>query len=351
MKLAAWSPDKVYLKPMQAKTTPEEQYREYINQRDTTQHGKAPAFFLDCAHFFFQSSNPAAKQLGVRVITTLADLKLEDQRLLRIIGQAMYLEGRFAQARWLLERVLKLRGEEPQSYRELGLVQVAQGEFALGLETLWKVITGDWQTRFQHIEDEVLLEINRTIWLARKAGRTVDTSFIPPVFIGLMPLDVHCTITWDTDDTCIDLHIDQPDGTTCNYGNHMTPIGGWSTPDYPGCTAYSTSMLREFMIRAGFPGKYTLRCNYYSNYRQDLTGGTTIWFTVFTNYCTDREQRLVTTLRLECNSASPTSHSMYTIGEVAYGHSPAFQKWEAEFEAEARAAGMTTKKMQAEQKK
>jgi hypothetical protein len=38
------------------------------------------------------------------------------------------------------------------------------------------------------------------------------------------------------------------------------------------------------MIKNGFPGNYHICANYYSNHRQDLTGGTTIWFTIYTNY-------------------------------------------------------------------
>ena len=64
-------------------------------------------------------------------------------------------------------------------------------------------------------------------------------------------MDVRLNIAFDTDDVCIDLHIDQPDSTTCYYGNTNTPIGGWSNPDYSGCTAYSTSMLREYTLRPG----------------------------------------------------------------------------------------------------
>ena len=151
-----------------------------------------------------------------------------------------------------------------------------------------------------------------------KTTKKVDTSKMEQRFLRLLPVNIHCTIAWDTDDTCIDLHstplaplllsfqiksnvfiVVEPDGVTNNYSNHVTAVGGFSSPDYPGCSAYSTSMLRvlsspplpsililiifvylfiiimkEYMIKSALPGQYQLGCNYYSNYRQDLTAGT-----------------------------------------------------------------------------
>jgi hypothetical protein len=333
-KLKAWSPDREYIKAMKAKgDSAEAQYAEYIVQRAV--HGGSPAFFLDCAHHLLQKEQSAP--LGLRVITTLADMKLEDPRLLRILAMTLLQyggRGMLGQALWLLELVARLKAEEPQSHREVGLTHVAIGNFQEGIDKLWKVVTEEWAQRFQHIEDEVLLELNRTVWLANKAGVQVNVSHIPKEFLVHNPMEIHCTITWDTDDTCIDLHIKEPQGETCNYSHFTTSIGGWSSPDYPGCTAYSTSMLREYMIKCAFPGTYKLGCNYYSNYRQDLTGGTMIWFTVYTNWCTDREERIFTALRLDCNSTSPSARSTYEIGEVSYGISPLYQSWIEEWKKE-----------------
>lgn len=91
------------------------------------------------------------------------------------------------------------------------------------------------------------------------------------------------------------------------------------------------------MIKNAMPGEYKLGCNYYSNHRQDLTAGTTMWFTVTTNFgtrmsfififfklyftiyiyvyyfetiliiCVAEAVSNTTTLRLECNSTSPST--------------------------------------------
>eukprot|EP01125_Pyxidicula_operculata_P000368 TRINITY_DN1040_c0_g5_i1.p1 TRINITY_DN1040_c0_g5~~TRINITY_DN1040_c0_g5_i1.p1 ORF type:complete len:1086 (+),score=246.93 TRINITY_DN1040_c0_g5_i1:143-3259(+) len=317
MDVKGWTPDKPYIKAIQAQSSIDAKYNQYIKERE--ENLSTPSFYLDVAHYFFDiEKNP---YYGLRIITTIGELKIDDHRLMRILANKLYQEGKFLGASFLFDKIVTLRSEEPQTFREAALGQRAIGNYQKCIDMLWKVCYTEWETRFQHIEDEVLLELNRTIWMAKKKGIKLDVSDIQPKFMGEFPMDIHCSITWDTDDLCIDLHIDQPDGTQCYYGNHITSIGGWSTPDYSGCTAYSTSMIREYMIKKAMDGKYKLGCNYYSNYRQDLTGGAIIWFTVYTNYFTDKEQCMQTTLRLDTNSVAVSKESSYTIGTVDFKQS------------------------------
>jgi len=246
-------------------------------------------------------------------------LKLEDSRLVRLVAYKLFQEGFLDQAQYLFDSVVKMRGEEPQSHRDLALVLEEKGNYQEAVNTFYKIVTTQWPPRFAHIEDEVIMEMNRAIYLAKNAGKTVDTSDIDKRFLELFTPDIKLTIAWDTDDTCIDLFVTEPNGEVCNYGNHQTKLGGWSTPDYPGCNpTFSTAMLREYMIKKATAGTYKVACNYYSNSRQDLTGSSTIWFTLFTNYGTPTEKKKMTVLRLESNSTNPSSKSKYEIGTVEY---------------------------------
>ena len=91
----------------------------------------------------------------------------------------------------------------------------------------------EWPDRFTHIEDEVLMQLSRYINLLyiiyfmltltirtlfeaeqesnnNKTLKKVDTSKMEQRFLRLLPVNIHCTIAWDTDDTCIDLHSNLP---------------------------------------------------------------------------------------------------------------------------------------------
>jgi len=246
---------------------------------------------------------------GMRILTSLSELKLEDARLFRILANKLTQEGEFQKALFLLRRVSKLKSEEPQTWRELGLAYRNLSNYETCLTNLWKVVVEEWPVRFQHIEDEVLIELNHTIFLAKKHNIAVDTAPYTR-FLKEMPMDLHSTIFWDVDDLCIDLHIHEPGGTHCYYGCNQTSIGGWSSPDYSGCTAYSTSMLREYMIIHARKGSYKLKCNYFSNYRSDLIAGSIMWFTIYSNYCRDNETVMQATMRIDAKS----DRSDYDIG-------------------------------------
>jgi len=138
-----------------------EKYQIYLKER--MDHISSPAFFLDCAHFFLDSDdiNDEMRMYGMRILTSLAELKLEDARLYRILANKLTQEGEFAKSLYLLKKVSKLKGEEPQTWRELGLAYRQVGNYKDCAENLWKVVVTEWPERFQHIEDEVLLELNQ----------------------------------------------------------------------------------------------------------------------------------------------------------------------------------------------
>lgn len=109
----------------------------------------------------------------------------------------------------------------------------------------------------------------------------------------------------------------------------------WSSPDYSGCTAYSTSMLREYMIVNSRKGSYNFKADYFSksrwcfltlsfsyicshsfftyHFRSDLVEGAIIWFTIYSNFCRDNEEAVHSTMRL---TESLNHRRDYAIGEI-----------------------------------
>ena len=91
-------------------------YRRYLAERDT--YGTSPAFYLDCANYLIEHGQ---RDLGIRVLTSVAELKLEDARLLRVLAHRLAQVEELDVAIELFDRVRRLRPEEPQSYRDLAL--------------------------------------------------------------------------------------------------------------------------------------------------------------------------------------------------------------------------------------
>src|SRR5207237_477347 len=178
--------------------------------------------YLDCADCLVGNGQ---RPLGVRVLTDVAELQLQDARLLRVAAhRLMQIDERDA-AIDLFEKVLALRPEEPQSYRDLALALAARADAAAGtqagtdkalpdysraLELLNKVVVGDWP-RFPEVELPVLMEANA---IAAKVKRLPGVhDFRNPLDARLqktLDLDVRVVLTWDADQTDIDLWVTEP---------------------------------------------------------------------------------------------------------------------------------------------
>ena len=52
------------------------------------------------------------------------------------------------------------------------------------------------------------------------------------------------------------------------------------------------------MIRQGEKGKYAVTAKYYSSFRQDMAGATTLMLTTFTDWGSEAERRQRVTMRL-----------------------------------------------------
>ncbi|MCU0242701.1 MAG: hypothetical protein MUF51_09805, partial [Vicinamibacteria bacterium] len=81
--IQAWDPKTPYLAAMKAVPLGDA-YAVYLKERE--KFGQSPAFFLDCADFFLRAKERA---LGLRILTNIVELKLEDARLLRVAAHRL----------------------------------------------------------------------------------------------------------------------------------------------------------------------------------------------------------------------------------------------------------------------
>ena len=125
VKLAAWDPKTPYLQSLKdcaaahnGKNAPADMlYRRYLEL--CAKSATAPAFYLDCAGFFFARGD---KAIALRILSNLAELKIEDPALLRTFAWRLREAGEYDRAIPVLRKVAKLRPEEPHSFRDLALL-------------------------------------------------------------------------------------------------------------------------------------------------------------------------------------------------------------------------------------
>jgi len=245
-------------------------------------------------------------------LSNILELKLDSAVLLRMVGYKLDEQGEYDLSSEIFDKVLSLRNDEPQSFRDLALVLEKKGEYQRAVELLWKVICGpDWSSSFDEIEVTALFELNNIIEKAqgyqnyfKRIGvpaKDLPLSRIelpynldPAIWIHNIDVDLRISMAWDTDNTDMDLHVVEPTGEECYFGHKTTKIGGLCSRDFT--RGYGPE---EYMVRNAYPGTYVVKTNYFSSSQASLTGPTTLLLGLFTNYGRPNQEVQMTTIRLQ----------------------------------------------------
>ncbi len=308
--LKAWSPDTPYLKALKAATAAD-RWRVYLAQRD--EFGAAPSFFLDCADFFLDKKERA---LALQVLSNVAELRLDDPPLLRVLAHRLAQLDELDAAARLFETVVRLRPEEPQSFRDLALVlarraHAAAGtpgsktDFARAAELLATVVKRNWD-RFQGIEIIALTELNR-IWGEAEAAGVTGFPLDARRFKKELKTDVRIVMTWDADQTDMDLHVVEPSGEEADYSHNLTTIGGKVSRDFT--QGYGPEV---YALKKAMRGSYKVKTHFFGSSAAQLIGAVTLQVDVFTNYGRSNEKRKSMTLRLT------GAKEEFVVGEIEF---------------------------------
>ena len=120
-----------------------------------------------------------------------------------------------------------------------------------------------------------------------------------------LPVKLRIVLSWDADETDIDLHVLEPNGEEAFYGNRRTAEGGFVSEDVT--TGYGPE---EYLKKDLETGVYRVLTNYYASHQTTLTGATTVQAMVYTDWGTDREKMQILTLRLD------KPKDKVTVGEI-----------------------------------
>jgi hypothetical protein len=299
IQLKTWDPDTPYLKTLRA-LPKADRYGTYLRLRKDWEH--QPGFFLDVADQLHQDG---AERLALRVLSNLAELRLEDAALFRVLGHRLLQVHRPALAVWVFEKVRRWRSEEPQSLRDLALACAEAGEPQRAAELLWEVVKGNWDGRFRDVNLIALGELNA---LLARTQQAVHVKGMEKAFQRNLPVDLRVVLNWDTNDSDMDLHVVDPRGETCFYGHQATALGGRISADVTG--GYGPE---EFLLKKAIPGKYLIKANYYGTRQQTVIGATTVKLELYLRYGTFRMENKSTILRLTGGSR------MVDVGEFVFG--------------------------------
>jgi hypothetical protein len=293
VRLKAGQPDAPYTARMR-KAAAVDMYRIYLDERPS--HAGSSAFLLDVAGLMLERGQ---RDLGLRVLSNLAEMELENRHVLRVLAYRLMEAGAPRLAIPLLERVQEMAEEEPQSFRDLGLALAASGQEHQAIEQLYQVVLRQWDWRFADVEQIALSELNSIVARAKAAGRTLNTRAMDSRLLRNLPVDLRVVLTWDADNSDMDLHVIDPDGERAYYGHQLTYQGGHMSRDFTG--GYGPE---EFMLRNAKPGIYRVEVNYFGSGQQIVTGATTLQLHFTTGFGTQKADDKMVTLRLKEQGSS-----------------------------------------------
>jgi Ca-activated chloride channel family protein len=288
IRLQAWAPDSPYARRLRDAKA-EDLYALYLDEKDS--HADSTAFYLDVADLLLKKGRRAE---ALRVLSNLAEMKLENRHVLRVLGYRLMQAQDWPHASAVLREVLRLADEEPQSHRDLGLALAGAGQRQEAIERLYEVAARPWDDRFSEVELVALNEMNEII---ATSPTPLDTAFIDRRLLKNMPLDLRVVLAWDSDNSDMDLWVTDPNGEKCYYGNRNTFQGGLLSDDFTG--GYGPE---EFVLKDAKPGKYKVEANFFGDRQQIVTGATTLNLRLSSGWGTPRRKDETVTLRLSGRS-------------------------------------------------
>jgi len=312
--LKAWDPKTPYLESLKSAADADAAYKAYLKERE--KYGQSPAFYLDCAGWFYKAKD---KMIADKIISNLAEFKLEDAALWRSMGWRAREARSYELSILAFRKALKLRGEEAQSRRDLALVLAEYGKWLRNfssnpftpkryIEEAMKLFadaafnvrarkSGIRGNDFQ-VSIIALEELNGLIsWVESEEWRFFGKPKVPEFDAAYrrdLPVKLRIVMSWDVDQTDIDIHVLEPNGEEAYYGHRRTSEGGFVSEDVT--TGYGPE---EYLKKDLERGVYKICSNYFASHQTSLTGAATITVCVYTDWGTKDEKFELITFRLD----------------------------------------------------
>ncbi len=266
------------------------QYELYLSLR-AKQHYR-PTFFLWVADYFFNSGR---EELGVRILSNIAELGIEDYELYKMMGYKLREIEQYPAAVYCFKKVLDWRPAEPQSFRDYGLALEDAGYYQRAFDTLYTALhyefTEEQMRLYKGYQAVLLTEIN--CLLSRHSSR-IDPRDLDRNLVAPMPMDVRVVLNWNMSETDVDLWVTDPDSEKCFYSHRETAMGGQLLSDFTDGFG-----PEQFQVRKAKSGTYIVQANYYGDRVQKIAGPTTILAEIFMHYGTPQQERQLLTLQLD----------------------------------------------------
>lgn len=282
-----------YIKELLAFETKEEAYDFYLIQR--MKYIETPAYYVDVSNAF--RNHYKAVNYSNRILSNIAETDFDNYELLKVYGYQLQATYQHNLALFIFKRVLELRTEDVQSYRDLALAHENVGECQAAFDVFESILSGKVyknknRRNFSGLNTIISHEIK---YLAKKYKDDLDTSSLEKIKTGDTPetFDVRIIVDWNHNDTDIDLHVIDPNLEECWYSHKRTKIGGHISQDMT-----QGFGPEEFTLKNAIKGDYFVKVNYYGDRYQKVENPTFMKVTLYKYYGTKKQSKEIKIIRL-----------------------------------------------------
>ena len=278
-----------YLTELRKYNSPKEIYNVYLSQREQYEH--LPAYFVDVYDYMKKFNT----ELANRILSNTAEIDSDNYELLKVLAYKLEEQGNYKMAVFIYRKVLKLRSEDSQSYRDLALALQEIGEFDEAVELLKSITSGtvyegNKRRKFEGMESITLNELQNIFNIT---DGSLSKKGLPKGINKKQRTDLRIVIDWNHNDTDIDLHIIDSRFEECFYDNNQTSEGGKLSEDMIegfGPEEFTQNKLRK--------GTYYVKVDYFGNDYQKVEVPTFMKVTIFRNYGEENQTKEVKVIRL-----------------------------------------------------
>lgn len=252
---------------------------------------------------------------ALKALSSLVEERPGDGVLARDVGYSALEWGLSGQAYHLFKRVARARPYEPQSHRAMAQALAREGHADLAIALYEVLLAAEWDGRFGEFKSIAGLEYVRLLRAAVSGRAQVSVPQFAAARLGELKgrfgpdrADLVVMITWNTDNTDVDLHVTEPSGEECYYSHRETRSGGSLTQDVT--RGYGPEM---YLLPRARAGKYLVRAHYYASDRNRASAATKVYATLVEHWGEPNEKATERVVTLEAGK------QMHDIADLVVG--------------------------------
>jgi tetratricopeptide (TPR) repeat protein len=280
-----------YINSLRKAKTKNEAYKIYLTQRN--EYLKTPSYYVDVSNHF--ASTFKDYNYSSLILSNIAETDFDNYELLKVYAYQLQYENQYDLSIFFFKRILELRPEDSQSYRDLALAYQNVGKCQKALDLFNSILTGKiYENGNRRVFEGIKLIVQNEIkHLIKKYKNDLDLSKVDKKLIDEVNYDIRVVVDWNHNDTDIDLHIIDPSLEECFYSHPKTKIGGNMSPDMT-----QGFGPEEFTLSKAIKGDYFIKIKYYGDRYQKIESPTFMKVTIYKNYGSNDERKSVEIIRL-----------------------------------------------------